>query len=251
MTIAQLDVETCKRGHLRTPENTMYAVDKSGHRKNYCRTCAYENSRASHARERERRYLTRAAAGYLVGEVWLPIPCSEGYEVSSFGRVRRTPLLPNGVHGRVRRTSLNSSGYPSLRMPVNGIERTMLVHRLVAAAFIGPCPPGMQVNHIDLDKTNPRAENLEYVTGSQNQRHAAAMRGARLGSQRVEHVRHLRGSATLGERNGSAKLTEADVREIRTLCAAGRSRSELSRHFGVDRAVIRRIDEGRSWASVT
>jgi len=50
------------------------------------------------------------------------------------------------------------------------------IHRLVAAAFIGPCPDGQQVHHIDADRANNTRHNLAYVTATENSRHAARMR---------------------------------------------------------------------------
>jgi len=49
------------------------------------------------------------------------------------------------------------------------------VHRLVAHCWIGPCPDGLEVNHIDGVKSNNNADNLEYVTSRQNKEHAVAM----------------------------------------------------------------------------
>jgi hypothetical protein len=48
------------------------------------------------------------------------------------------------------------------------------VHRLVAAAFLGPCPVTHEVNHKDRNRSNPRLENLEYLTRSENLKHAMA-----------------------------------------------------------------------------
>jgi hypothetical protein len=52
---------------------------------------------------------------------------------------------------------------------VNLSKRQKLVHRLVAEAFIGPCPTGKQVNHKDGVKANNNLENLEYVTPREKQ----------------------------------------------------------------------------------
>ena len=52
-------------------------------------------------------------------------------------------------------------------------DRSYKVHRLVAGTFLGqPASPGLQVNHKDLDRGNNHVRNLEYVTQSQNIRHA-------------------------------------------------------------------------------
>lgn len=56
------------------------------------------------------------------------------------------------------------------------------VHRLVAECFIGQCPDGHEVNHIDGAKTNNRVENLEYVTSKENSIHAVKIGLTSLGA---------------------------------------------------------------------
>lgn len=100
-------------------------------------------------------------------ERWKPVAGWPAYEVSDQGRVRR-------ADGRPRRTPIGSNGYATVQLWAAGRPRNFLVHTLVAQAFLGPAPAGHEVNHIDGDKTNPAAANLEYVTRSQNMLHAVA-----------------------------------------------------------------------------
>lgn len=99
-----------------------------------------------------------------MSETWATIDDHEQYEVSSMGRVR------NRRTGLVRKPTANEKGY--LRVQLGG--SWLRIHRLVAAAFI-PNPCGKpQVNHIDGDKTNNRADNLEWCTNVENARHAVS-----------------------------------------------------------------------------
>ena len=66
--------------------------------------------------------------------------------------------------------TLTSRGYPCVRLN----QKTYNVHRLVAEAFCDKPEGCDQVNHINGDKTDNRAENLEWVTMSQNHKHAFA-----------------------------------------------------------------------------
>lgn len=111
-------------------------------------------------------------------EEWRPVRGREKeYEVSSFGRVRSLrrhragrggkPVL---VRERILRTALMGSGYPSVSL---GRAVRRYVHRLVAEAF-SPNPLGLpEVNHIDGDKLNASADNLEWVSHRENGLHAS------------------------------------------------------------------------------
>lgn len=69
---------------------------------------------------------------------------------------------------KVLKWNIVSSGYASVQLFKNKIGKRVLVHRLVASAFI-PNPDNLpQVNHIDENKLNNSVDNLEWVTAKQN-----------------------------------------------------------------------------------
>ena len=120
-------------------------------------------------------------------EIWRVIDGQAGYEVSNLGRVRSMTRLQECksrwggivaklVTGRVLRDFSAGQGYRAVCL---GASCRRYVHRLVADAFLGERKD--QVNHIDGDKANNRAENLEWVTLSENQRHATHVLGKRRG----------------------------------------------------------------------
>jgi hypothetical protein len=99
-------------------------------------------------------------------EQWKDIPGFENYMVSDQGRVwskRNEIVLKFGVNDR---------GYYRVTMSVSNKRVTYSVHQLVMLAFVGECPEGHEVNHINGVKTDNRLENLEYVTRSENMLHA-------------------------------------------------------------------------------
>lgn len=81
-------------------------------------------------------------------EEWRTIKDYENYQVSNLGNVR------NSLSGRLLKCRINHNGY--LRIGLGGYkqQKWFFVHKLVYETFIGPIPKGMQVNHIDEDKTN-------------------------------------------------------------------------------------------------
>lgn len=99
-------------------------------------------------------------------EVWKPVLGFEKYyKVSNFGRVYSIRSC------KVLHQHQRKDGYKGTRFGVNGKAYTLLVHRIVAEAFIGKIEKGFQTNHIDGDKSNNHLTNLEVVTPSENQNH--------------------------------------------------------------------------------
>lgn len=99
-------------------------------------------------------------------EIWKDIPGYEGmYQISNLGRAKS--LKWNKV--RIMKQSL-SRGYLSFGVSKYNKRKTMFTHRAVAYAFLNHKPSGTKlvVNHINLNKTDNRLENLEIVTTREN-----------------------------------------------------------------------------------
>lgn len=120
-------------------------------------------------------------------EIWLPVSGYEGaYEVSDRGRVRSVTREVNNGRGRIRVATgrvlspFLGGAYVKVRLKVDGVGSTKNVHALVAGAFLGPRPAGMQVCHGNGDPHDNRLENLRYDTASANnydkRRHGTAFR---------------------------------------------------------------------------
>lgn len=105
-----------------------------------------------------------------VTEQWLPVPGFEGrYDVSDLGRVRswvRWLREPDAALPRILSPGLSSAGYPQVVLSKPRVTRT--VRDLVACAFHGSRPDGMEVRHLNGDSTDARACNLAYGTSSEN-----------------------------------------------------------------------------------
>ena len=106
---------------------------------------------------------------------WRAVPGYEGiYEVSSAGEVRsltrrsRNQWNEFTITGKTLSPGINSQGRPAVVLSRDGKGKTWLVHRLVAMAFLGPCPPGYVVCHNNGDRTDNRAENLRWDSRSAN-----------------------------------------------------------------------------------
>jgi hypothetical protein len=169
-------------------------------------------------------------------EEWRSVVGYEGYyEVSSEGRVRRIAPDTMGRTMMLGKTLSHSivAGYPRVGLSVNGRQKAILVHQLVAAAFIGPCPPGKEVNHRDGVKTHNSISNLEYVTRRENHRHAVVM--------------HLHG---VGSEKYNARVSERDVFIMRHLREFGVGYTELAKMYQLSLWPTMAICYGRSWKHV-
>lgn len=98
-------------------------------------------------------------------EEWRPIPNHPDYEVSSLGRVRSWKGRARQLNKpRMMSPHIHPLGY--IRLNIDG--RQTSVHQLVAAAWHGPCPVDMEVDHINGVRDDNRPENLRYLTRQEN-----------------------------------------------------------------------------------
>jgi hypothetical protein len=84
------------------------------------------------------------------------------YEISSVGRVR------NSKTGRVLKTQPRKDGYVGVQLSKDGKYKNLLMHRLVALAFIENPLGKPDVDHIDRNKSNNSVDNLRWSTTSEN-----------------------------------------------------------------------------------
>lgn len=107
------------------------------------------------------------------------------------------------------------------------------MHQLVAEAFIGPRPLGFVTCHGDGDSLNNNAANLRYDTPAGNS---------------ADAIRH--GTQAHGTDHPMAKLTEADVRQLRQRVARGEAPLAIAEEFGITRWTVNEIARRRTWQHV-
>jgi hypothetical protein len=97
-------------------------------------------------------------------EEWRPVVGHPRYEVSDRGRVRHS------TRRKILKPKVTTGGYLAhcLSGGSRGTQRWYETHKLVAAAFLGPCPNGYEVDHVDRNSRNPRLSNLQHLTREAN-----------------------------------------------------------------------------------
>lgn len=101
----------------------------------------------------------------MSAEEWRRVDIAPDYEVSDRGRVRSY----RRVTPKILKATVRPSGHLWLNLSTpTGTRQQTSVHQLVARAFIGPVPEGMEVRHLDGDPTNNDVRNLRYGTRSEN-----------------------------------------------------------------------------------
>lgn len=178
-------------------------------------------------------------------EIWKDVVGYEGiYQVSNIGGLRSVERIirkRGGSTGLLRSKILSpstSNGYFTKMVRQNGIRKLLIVHRAVAMAFIPNPENKPQVNHMDLNRKNNNVSNLEWVTCAENLIH----------SRSVRPWNWERGQPN--KRWRQAKLSIAQVRQIRKAKLKGVKTGFLAEKYKVTKCAIWEIATGRTWSNI-
>ena len=163
-----------------------------------------------------------------MNEMWKEYHCyGLTYKVSRDGRVL-------GKRGELKQR-LDRDGYPNVTM---GLEKRVSkkVHRLVAELFVPNPQNKSEVNHIDCDRTNCKASNLEWVTRQENVSHSHKV-GNYVGRK-------------IGTDNGRSRVDEFDVIAIRTLHELGMSAYRIAQIYNIGWQTVNHIIKRNTWKYV-
>lgn len=160
-------------------------------------------------------------------ELWKTIEGYPDYRISDRGRV----ISLKGDIPRFLNPATDTHGYLKVSLSENSkCDHNCRIHKLVAAAFIPNPENKPEINHIDGNKTNNHVSNLEWVTRSENSRHAF-----KTGLNAV----------------CKAKITAKQAIEIFLKARSGHSIYSLSKEYGLNTGTIWSIKTGMTWAKVT
>jgi hypothetical protein len=129
------------------------------------------------------------------------------------------------VRGKLLSQLITPKGRPQVALWREGRRKPINVHRLVMLAFVGECPPNMEVRHLNSISTDNRLCNLAYGTHSEN----------------------VIDTINLG-RNSRQKFNAEIVKEIRARTDAGESVKELAKEYKTSPEAISKIKRRKTYA---
>ena len=162
------------------------------------------------------------------------IPGYLGYGADSLGRVWNLVS-----HWRCREPRILAVAYDErhrygrVNIYLRGKRQAVSLHVLIASAFHGSRPAGLESRHLDGDRRNNRPDNLKWGTAQDN-----------------ANDRQAHGTTRQGSRVGTSKLTELDITEIRRLRRLGASYRELQTRFRIGHSNLWNILARRTWKHV-
>ena len=162
----------------------------------------------------------------------------EGYAARSDGtiwsfwrpRVGTGAVVDMKAEPRQLKPRPNGKGYLRVQL---GAKNDSYIQRIVWQAWRGEIDDGLEVRHLDGDKTNNALYNLKPGTRAEN-----------------DADKDLHGTRPKGEAHANAKLTERQVGLARRLTAEGQSLAEVMQRLGltVNKATLHEAVTGKTWA---
>jgi len=185
------------------------------------------------------------------------IPSHPNYSATDGGRVVRTrPGTHRTYVGRALNPKPDRAGY--LRVSLD--YKSVYVHRLVAEAYYGPSE--LEVNHKNGIKSDNSPKNLEYVTPSENVKHAYRS-GLKTAKRGAEHWMNRHPEKRLrGEKHWSAKYPEKYARgvnhhaaclsddlcqEIDTLRGQSMTQRQIAKVVGISQPTVGKYLRGKCY----
>lgn len=191
-----------------------------------CKQCFKDKRKVKSDNKKEHLIKSRV---FLADEIYTTTDICQLYEVSNMGNVFSLKTLKQLKPGTTK------DGYLSVVLYMDdGSTNSIAVHRIVAKAFI-PNPLNLpQVNHIDGDKKNNKASNLEWVTIKENINHAIET-GLRVATINLK-VNNM--------------FTPSDIRNIRDMFRRGVGNQEIAKKYNCNHSTISKIRTGSHYSNI-
>lgn len=136
--------------------------------------------------------------------------------------------------GRILKQTKKENGYLQINTRKEGKQIKPLVHTLIALTFVPNPDNKAEVNHLDGDKSNNSADNLEWCTREENMQHASK-----------EGLLNCKGS-----NNNNSKLSEQDVINIRRLYAEGNIMKDIAKAYNISKPHVSDIVNHKKWKHI-
>jgi hypothetical protein len=175
-------------------------------------------------------------------EIWKDIEqFNNEYQISNLGKIRskeaiiiRSNGIPYKRESKILKPSVDK-GYLKGAVCLNKKLVRYKIHRLVADAFVNGKKDGLEVNHINGNKTDNNAKNLEWVTRSENMIHAV-----KTGLLPVKK----------GSETKQAKMNELTVLKIYHLRSKGWKRKMILKELSITHNMYKDVIRGKTWKHV-
>ena len=176
-------------------------------------------------------------------EEWKDIKDYEGYyQVSDLGKIRSVDRFV--VHSKngnkaFKKGKVFAVGFTNKALIValskNGIKKSFLIYRIVAQQFIPNPENKPEVNHKDGNRLNNKVSNLEWMTRSENEKHAYDT-GLYTSRKGIDHPMSI--------------TNESDVIEMRKLYNEGVSKKQLATDFKMEYSNVCKIIKRKAWVHI-